>query len=352
MLFPEISGSFGLGCMRLSLLEDGNVDYKQFCEMVDTFLAAGFNYFDTATSYIGGKSETSIRDCIVKRHPRESFVLTNKLSSWLFEKEEEILPLFQKQLDSCGVDYFDFYLMHAQNREYYKKYTDVHAYEIAKELKKQGKIRHIGISFHDSADILDMILTEHPEIELVQIQFNYLDYNDGCIQSRKCYEVCRKHNKPVAIMEPVKGGSLVNLPEEADKILRDLNGGSNASYALRFAGGFEGVRMVLSGMSNMAQLNDNISFMKNLVPLDEKELEAIDKVRFVFANLNLIKCTACEYCVDGCPKRINIPALFSCYNRQKRNEKWEGKNKYAELTEKSGKASDCISCGKCERECP
>ena len=268
--FPEIHGNLGFGCMRLPM--DGeNVNYEEFSKMADEFINAGFNYFDTAHGYIGGKSETAIRDCVAKRYDREKFLLTNKLTDPYFKTQEEIRPFFEKQLEWCGVEYFDFYLMHAQDRNNYQKFKKCKAYETAYKFKEEGLIKHFGISFHDKAEVLDMILTEHPEVEVVQIQFNYLDYEDASVESRKVYEVCEKHNKPVLVMEPVKGGSLVNLPKEADSILRELNGGSNASYAVRFAGSFPKIAVVLSGMSNMMQIQDNISAMKDFKPLSEEE---------------------------------------------------------------------------------
>ena len=248
--FPEIHGNFGFGCMRLPM-KAGKVDYKEFSRMADAFIDAGFNYFDTAHGYINGQSETAIRDCVAKRYDRFSFLLTNKLTAPYFNKQEDIRPFFEKQLAWCGVDYFDFYLMHAQDKNIYQKFKRCKAYETAYAFKEEGLIRHFGISFHDKADVLDRILTEHPEIEIVQIQFNYVDYEDASVESRKVYEVCEKHGKPVVVMEPVKGGSLVNLPADADKILRELNGGSNASYAIRFAASFPNMAMVLSGMSDM-----------------------------------------------------------------------------------------------------
>ena len=295
-------GNFGFGCMRLPM-KDEAVDYDEFIRMADAFIAAGFNYFDTAHGYIGGQSETAIRDCVSKRYDRSRFLLTNKLTDPYFQKQEDIRPFFEQQLAWCGVEYFDFYLMHAQDKNNYKKFTSCKAYETAYELKKEGLIRHMGISFHDKADVLDMILTEHPEVEIVQIQFNYVDYEDASVESRKVYEVCEKHGKPVIVMEPVKGGSLVNLPADADRIFRDLNGGSNASYAIRFAASFPNMAMVLSGMSNMAQMEDNLSAMKDFRPLDEREMQAVKNVCGIFRSLNLIPCTSCRYCVEEneCP---------------------------------------------------
>ena len=353
--FPEVNGNFAFGCMRLPM-KGKDVDYDEFSKMVDAFIDAGFNYFDTAHGYIGGLSETAIRDCLAKRYDRSKFLLTNKLTGSYFKKQEDIRPFFEKQLELCGVDYFDFYLMHAQNAENYPQYKQCKAYEEAYKLKQEGLIKHLGLSFHDKAEVLDMILTEHPEVEVVQIQFNYLDYEDASVQSRKVYEVCVKHNKPVLVMEPVKGGKLVNLPAEAEQILKGLNGGSNASYAVRFAASFPQIAVVLSGMSDMAQMNDNISAMKDFKPLSEEEHEAVKKVRDVFNNLNLIPCTACRYCIEEsqCPKGILIPDMFSTLNAFEAFHDWNSSMYYESLvaTGEHGKASDCIKCGKCEKVCP
>ncbi|MBP5212893.1 MAG: aldo/keto reductase, partial [Pyramidobacter sp.] len=295
--FPELHGNFGFGCMRLPMKGE-KVDLEQFARMADAFIAAGFNYFDTAHGYIGGQSETAIRECVAKRYDRSRFLLTNKLTEPYFNSQNDIRPFFEQQLVWCGVDYFDFYLMHAQDHNNDLKFKRCKAYETAYRLKEEGLIRHFGISFHDKADVLDMILTEHPEIELVQIQFNYADYDDASVESRKVYEVCERHGKPVSVMEPVKGGSLVNLPEEADRIFRALNGGSNASYALRFAASFPNMAVVLSGMSDLAQMDDNLSAMKDFKPLSPAEREAVDKVCAIFKSLGLIPCTACRYCIE------------------------------------------------------
>ncbi len=351
-MFENVHKNFGFGCMRLPM-KGSEVDYAEFERMVDAFLAEGFNYFDTAHGYLSGKSETALRDCLVKRHPRESFILTDKLTESYFQKEEDIRPFFESQLKACGVEYFDFYLMHAQSRENFEKFRRCRAYETAFDLKKEGKIRHVGISFHDTAEMLERILTQYPQIEVVQIQFNYLDYEDPAVQSRKCYEVCRKHNKPVIVMEPVKGGNLVNLPEDAKAIYARLGTASPASYAIRFAAGFEGMFMVLSGMSNMAQMQDNLSYMKDFRPLDEAEMQAVGEVRDILRSMRLIPCTACRYCTDGCPKHISIPDLFSCMNAKVGYHDWSAGFFYREVfTKNNGKASECIGCGKCERSCP
>ncbi len=341
--FPEIKKNFGFGMMRLPMIGE-EVDIPQTNAMVDAFLAAGFNYFDTAHPYIGGKSELAIKECLTSRYPRDQYLLANKLSGSCFEKEADILPFFQSQLDACGVDYFDFYLIHALSEKYDAHYTKANAYAVARQLKEQGKVRHLGFSFHDSAEYLDRFLTAHPEMEFVQIQFNYADYEDPSVESRKCYEVCRKHGKPVLIMEPVKGGSLVNLPQEA----LDLMEHSPASYAIRFAAGFEGVVMVLSGMSNMAQVEDNLSFMTDFAPLDEEEHKIIDQARTLFQAQHRIPCTACRYCTDGCPAGIPIPDIFALMN-QKRTGEGQPDADYAAL---SVHADACLECGKCEAECP
>ncbi len=348
----KVKKNFGFGCMRLPMIGD-EVDIEQTKLMVDAFLEAGFNYFDTAHGYIHEKSEPALKEVLTSRYPRESYILTDKLSSNYFKKQEDIRPMFESQLKACGVDYFDFYLMHAQGEGNFQHYKDCKAYETAFELKKEGKIRHVGISFHDKAEVLEQILTEYPDVEVVQIQFNYLDYEDVAVQSKKVYEVCRKHNKPVIVMEPVKGGTLVNLPDEAKKILEDLNSGSVASFAIRFAAGFEGMMMVLSGMSSLEQMQDNISYMKDFQPLNEKEKEAIKKVQQIFASKNNIPCTACRYCVDGCPKQISIPDLFSIMNTKMIHHDWNADYYYNVVhTSEGHKASDCIKCGKCEKVCP
>ena len=353
--FPEIHGNFGFGCMRLPMKGE-TVDYDEFIRMADAFIDAGFNYFDTAHGYIGGQSETAIRDCVSKRYDRSRFLLTNKLTDPYFQKQEDIRPFFEQQLAWCGVEYFDFYLMHAQDKNNYKKFTRCKAYETASELRKEGLIRHMGISFHDKADVLDMILTEHPEVEIVQIQFNYVDYEDASVESRKVYEVCEKHGKPVIVMEPVKGGSLVNLPADADRIFRELKGGSNAGYAIRFAASFPNMAMVLSGMSNMAQMEDNLSAMKDFRPLDEREMQAVKNVCDIFRSLNLIPCTSCRYCIEEneCPRGIRIPDMFSSMNAHEAFHNWNTSFYYNSVITGGGhgKASDCIQCGKCEKVCP
>lgn len=348
----KVKKNFGFGCMRLPM-QGENVDIEQTKQMVDEFLAQGFNYFDTAHGYIGGKSELALKECLTSRYPREDYILTDKLTESFFKTEADIRPFFESQLKACGVEYFDFYLMHSQGTTNYQHFKDCHAYETAFALKKEGKVRHVGLSFHDRAEVLDQILTDYPEVEVVQIQFNYLDYDDVAVQSRKCYEVCRRHNKPVLVMEPVKGGNLVNLPKDAAAVLESLHGGSPASYAIRFAAGFPGIMMVLSGMSNMQQMQDNLSFMRDFQPLNDTERAAVSKVVEIFRKQNLIPCTACRYCVDGCPKQIAIPDLFAIMNTKSIHHDWNADYYYEEVHTKPGsRASDCIRCGKCEKICP
>ena len=348
----RIQKNFGFGFMRLPMAGE-EVDIPQTTKMVDAFLEAGFNYFDTAHGYLQGKSERALKTCLTSRYPREKYILTNKLTANFFQTEEDIRPFFESQLEACGVDYFDFYLMHAQGAGNYHHFQACHAYEVAQRLKAEGKVRHVGISFHDSAEMLETILTDHPEVEVVQIQFNYLDYEDPSAQSRRCYEVCRKHGKPVIVMEPVKGGNLVNLPEEARAVLDALHGGSPASYAIRFAAGFPGMWMVLSGMSTLQQVEDNLAFMKDFQPLNETEMAAVEKVRAIFHSKDLIPCTACRYCTDGCPQHIAIPDIFAARNAKEIHRDWNADYYYSEVCTAPGRrASDCLQCGKCEKVCP
>ncbi len=348
----RIQKNFGFGFMRLPM-EGEQIDFPTLTKMVDAFMDAGFNYFDTAHGYVDGRSETALRACLTSRYPRDRYVLTDKLSGNYFKEEDDIRPLFAKQLENCGVDYFDFYLMHAQSAENFGHYKRCRAYETALELKMEGKIRHLGISFHDKASVLNQILTEYPQVEAVQLQLNYLDWEDLAIESRKCYEVCRKHGKPVIVMEPCKGGHLAKLPEEAQAHLDALRGGTAASYALRFAAGHEGVMMVLSGMSSLAQVEDNAGFMKDFQPLSETEMAAVARVCGVFHSMHMIPCTACRYCVEGCPQNISIPDLFACLNTKRVFHDWNAGFYYDTVhTVHNGKASACVECGQCEQICP
>jgi hypothetical protein len=344
----------GFGCMRLPMVggPEGQVDQTQFNQMVDQYMAAGFRYFDTAHVYLGGKSETALREGLVKRYPRERFLLTDKLSGSCFQSESDILPLFETQLEALGTDYLDYYLMHALSAEVYEKFTACNAFSVAQDLKAQGRIRHLGISFHDTPEVLEKILREHPEIEVVQIQLNYLDYDDPSVQSGGVYRVCRKFGKPILVMEPVKGGGLASLPEEALTLLRQCGDGSPASFAIRYAASFPGVFMVLSGMSDPEQMSDNLGYMSDFQPLSPKEQDTLIKVREIIKKQDLIPCTACRYCTAGCPKHIAIPDLFACMNNQKKYQDWSSTFYYGVHTKDRGRAGDCIRCRKCERICP
>ena len=341
--FPEIKKNFGFGMMRLPMVGE-EVDMEQTKKMVDAFLDAGFNYFDTAHPYIQGKSEDAVKICIADRYPRERFLLANKLSN-IFEREDEIRGLIDMMLEKCGVEYFDFFLMHAMSATRFEKFQNAHAFEIAQEYKAAGKLRHVGLSFHDTADVLDRILTAWPEVEFVQLQFNYLDYEDPRVQSRLCYEVCQKHGKPVMVMEPVRGGALVNLPAKALELLPN---GSPASYALRYAAGFPQIAMVLSGMSDEAQMADNLATMGDFKPLTAEEQEAVVKVRTIYQSQHKVPCTACGYCVDGCPAGIPIPDIFALLNKKLAKEEMD-ESAYGAL---ENKADACVGCGACENACP
>lgn len=344
--FPEIKKRFGFGCMRMKTV-DGKIDYEEFSKMIDVFLENGFNYFDTARIYFEGQSEIALRECLTSRYPRDAYVLTDKLSFKYFNCKEDVEKCLDAQLADCGVEYFDFYLMHAQNAKYYEHYKACHAYEEAFRLKQAGKIRHVGISFHDTAEVLDMILTENPGIEVVQLQFNYVDYEDERIQSKLCYDVCVKHGKPVLVMEPVKGGQLVNMSSQMGEIIDALQGGSRASYALRFVAEHPNVIMILSGMGNMEMMMDNISTMKEPKPLTDDERNALKKAAAVYWGTEQIPCTGCRYCVDGCPQQIPIPDIFAAVNESKITGVPADLNSLP-----GGKASDCVHCRKCERTCP
>ncbi len=350
MVLDKIKGKLGFGCMRLKMNED-KVDYAEFNRMIDAFIAAGFNYFDTAHGYIDGKSETAIRDCLVARYKREDFVLADKLSEWYFEKEEDILPLFESQLQACGVEYFDFYLFHCLNRRSYPKHKACNSFQIAQQLKEQGKIKHIAMSFHDTADILDMILTEQPCIEAVQLQINYLDYDDPGVQSQACYDVAVKHGKKVIVMEPVKGGYLVNLPDKAKAVWDEFGNGSYASYALRYAASYPEVFMVLSGMGDTQMMQDNIHTFTDFKPFTAQEYAATDRVRAIIREARQIPCTKCNYCAEVCPQHIPISDIFEAYNGYLSAKVTIGEAKEAFPKDKPT-AADCIQCGACVKICP
>ncbi len=350
----------GFGLMRLPLTDKEDptsIDVPQVCQMVDTFLERGFTYFDTAWMYHGHASEKAIKKALVERHPRDSFLLTTKLHAGYVESEDDRDRIFNTQLDNTGVSYFDYYLLHSINAENYGKYEQFDCFNWIAEKKRQGLIKHMGFSFHDNAAMLDKVLTQHPEMEFVQLQINYLDWEHESIQSRLCYETAIRHGKQVIVMEPVKGGTLANLPPAAQADLKAIHPDwSVASWAVRFVAGLPGVMMVLSGMSNIKQLEDNTGYMADIVPLTEEEQAALKRVVAVMNKSAAIPCTGCEYCMGGCPMNIPIPRYFSLYNADMQEVEGKGwlpqEAYYESLTLQFGKAGDCIACGQCEGICP
>lgn len=349
----------GFGLMRLPLLDKDDVtaiDQTQLCRMVDRFMEQGFTYFDTAYPYHKQTSELAVKTALVDRYPRERFVLADKMPVFLVEKPEDYPRFFNEQLEKCGVTYFDYYLMHALDAGRYAKLKELGGFDFGRRMKAEGKIRNLGFSFHDTADVLDQILTEQPDLDFVQLQINYIDWESPSVQSRKCYEAARKHGKPVIIMEPIRGGALVNVPKKAEDMMKVCHPElSVPSWAIRFAASLDGVIMVLSGMSDMAQLEDNTSYMREFAPLNGEEQEIVEKVAEIIRSTITIPCTACRYCVDGCPQGIPIPNFFSLYNQMEQTrDKGTQKRAYEDLVKDGshGKASQCIGCRQCEEHCP
>lgn len=348
----------GFGLMRLPLTDandKGSIDIEALKEMVDTFMEQGFTYFDTAWMYCAFKSENAVKEALTDRYPRDRYTLTTKLHASYLKTKEDRDRIFEEQRQKTGVDYFDYYLIHAIDQELYSIYNEMDCFNWLIEKKKQGLVKHIGFSYHDSAEFLDQVLTEHPEMEFVQLQMNYLDWESAEVQSRKCYEVAIKHGKPVIVMEPVKGGTLADVPAEVRESFAayhpDL---SVPSWAIRFVASLDHVAIVLSGMSNMEQLMDNISYMKEFMPMNAEETELVHKAAEMIKDSIAIPCTGCSYCTEGCPMQIEIPDLFRVYNKSKRGEitDVEADEEYRQLTESGGKARECLACGQCQVACP
>ncbi|MGI5888426.1 MAG: aldo/keto reductase [Oscillospiraceae bacterium] len=346
-------GKLGFGLMRLPRLEDGSIDVEQTKKMTDLFLDAGMNYFDTAFVYEG--SEDACRQALVDRYPRDRYFLATKLNAWMMCNDaESAKQQFFKSLERTGAGYFDSYLLHALKRENIERYDEYGIWDFVKEQKEKGLIRHLGFSFHGDPEMLEGLLQKHPEVEFVQLQLNYADWESPSVTSRRNYEVCRKYGKYVVVMEPVKGGLLANPPEPVRKLFKEAEPDmSCASWAIRFAASLEGVAVVLSGMSKIDQMKDNLSYMKDFKPLDEKEKAVIAKAQEEMGKIFQIPCTGCHYCTPGCPVGMPIPDIFAAMNKKLLfgNDE-DAKRSYRMSTEGKSKASDCLQCGQCENACP
>ncbi len=359
-IFGDNTKKLGFGLMRLPRLDpnkEDSIDVETLKKMVDTFIERGFTYFDTAWMYCGFKSENATKEALVDRYPRDKFTLADKLHAGFFNKAEEMDEIFNKQLEKTGVSYFDYYLIHDVGEGHYKKYTELGSFEWLAKKKEAGLVKHMGFSYHDRAELLDRILTEHPEVEFVQLQINYLDWDSIAIESGKCYETAKKHGKKVTVMEPVKGGALVKLPDAALDAFNAFYGPLNdpsmtpASLAIRYAASLDNVQMVLSGMSNMEQLDNNTTFMQEFMPLSEEERVLVDTMVGILKSAGTIPCTSCRYCMEVCPKNINIPEYFGLFNMHAVTGN-KSNMYYERFSMNHGKASDCIKCGLCENNCP
>lgn len=350
----------GFGLMRLPLTDSGDsssIDMERSRAMLDTFMQRGFTYFDTAYPYHNGRSEVAFREIVSERYRRSQFTLTDKMPCWLIHSEADLQRIFDEQLQRCGVSYFDYYWLHALNKSYYATMQRYGGFEFISRMKAEGKIRHIGFSFHDEPALLEQILCEHPEAEFVQLQINYLDWDDDTVQAGKCYEICRRHGKEIIVMEPVKGGTLASVPAAVKALFGNIRPeASPASWAIRYAASLPGVIMVLSGMSTEEQVLDNTSYMQEFEPLNDAEMAAVGSAAAIIKQSVAIPCTACHYCTDGCPAGIAIPEYFALYNawyQQRFTHKWlDAQQHYRQLTGQFAPASECLQCGQCEEHCP
>ena len=347
----------GFGLMRLPLIPGTDeIDIERVKAMADSFMDAGFTYFDTAAPYHGGRSEVAFREAVAKRYPREAYILADKLSLFKIEKGEDIPPFFDSQLEALGVEYIDYYLIHALGADRYEQAKSFGAFEFVRKKKAEGKVRRIGFSFHDSPEVLDRILCEQPEMEFVQLQINYLDWLDSGVRARECYETARRHGKDVIVMEPVKGGALAGVSEKATALFSKKRPDvSPAGWAIGYCASLEGVICVLSGMSSEEQMADNIGLMKDFAPFSPEEMAVTEQAAEIVRMDNAIGCTSCRYCTEDCPQKINIPGIFTAYNNYSRFGKTNlngAKHRYNAAVEGGGKATECISCGLCEGVCP
>lgn len=346
----------GFGLMRLPKLADGkSIDIEQTSKMVDMFMEAGGTYFDTAYVYDDGRSEEATREALVKRYPRESYTICTKINAWTqCHDEASAKQQFFTSLERTQAGYFDYYLLHALKEENYRKYDEYHLWDFVKEQKEKGLIRYFGFSYHDDPELLDKILTDHPEVDFIQLQINYADWDNPKVMSKANYEMARKHGKSITVMEPIKGGSLANPIPTVKQIFDEADpNASYASWAVRYVASLEGILTVLSGMSNVEQMEDNLSYMRNFKPLDETEMAVIKRAQLALDASDSIKCTVCHYCTEGCPMNIPIPDIFAARNEQLiYNDANKSRRKYAEAIAGKGKASDCIKCMQCENACP
>ncbi len=353
MPLPANPFRLGFGLMRLPKNPDGSIDIPQVCEMADRFIAAGGTYFDTAFVYDGGGSEAAFKAAVADRYPRNAWTLATKLNTAVSPDAQSAKQEFFTSLERTGAGYFDYYLLHALQRTTYQKYDEYGIWDFVREQKEKGLIRHWGFSFHADPELLEQLLGAHPEVEFVQLQINYADWDNPGVASRKNWEICKAHGKPVIIMEPVKGGILADpIPSVREILTRADSAASPASWALRFAAGLDNIHAVLSGMSSLAQMEDNLKTMSPFRPLNEEEMKVIHKAQKAIDEDKSIPCTSCHYCTKGCPMNIPIPEIFNVENRKKGSPKFRTVREYSIVTLNRGTAADCVACGQCESICP